>query len=114
MRFKIKSGMHACSNTPVAVEIDDLPVNESFSLENCSTGEQTACQVEQENATNRLYLIVSDMPAETIHEYKINSDAQPSEKGVSIETKDDTLEILINGELFTVYHFGPEVVRPFF
>jgi hypothetical protein len=114
IEFKIKSGMHACIQTPASIELGDLPGFNAISLTNLTTGETPLCQIEEQSGKKMLFWIISHMPAHTIHTYQIGLEPQPDVQGVSVANKGDMLEISINGEPFTVYNFGSRAVRPYF
>lgn len=118
VEFTLVNGMHDCVQTPVTVELERKGDFKSIRLTNLTTGETIPCQWEVEGDKILLSWIISGMPAEASHRYlaeMADEEAEAGIEGVDVrEVEGDIVEVRINGELFTKYHFGPQYARPFF
>ena len=97
------------------VEANDGPIR----LRDEATGEVIAAQRDRIGSRSALSFVVDSLPAGTVRRYRVErggvegGDGESTTKeGVELRVRGDTLDVLIDGELFTTYH-GEGGERPY-
>lgn len=112
---KITAKRHRCTNLPVCVSVGDMQSPEVVALECTKTGRTFPAQIVSSDNQRFLYWIVGALSIGESREYKIvpiNNAPTPT----LVEVLDDgkeKVDFKIGGELFTSYHYGGDIIRPF-
>lgn len=106
-KIRVKAGFHDRMFSPVSVCVGEEL--ENVKLVDLGNGEEIPCQVEG----GILSWIVDALKAGEEREYLISQEKGGEFPKVELSKGESTVDVAIEGELFTTYHFGKEVVRPF-
>ncbi|HIE27668.1 TPA: hypothetical protein EYP66_10305, partial [Candidatus Poribacteria bacterium] len=110
-------GNHDCLSVPMTVELEAPGSFESIKLVDASSKVPLPCQWEQVDETVRLSWIINGLESGQRKEYNVifSDEAIKSEGSqVIVKTVDDgRLDIEIDGNFFTSYYYGEEVIRPY-
>ena len=107
---------HDYQGAPVSVKLD-APANfASVQLIDTTTGHSVPCQWRESGTGIELCWIEYSLEKGATKKYEVTfSDAAPVTSGVEIQDNgDNKLDVLVRGEFFTSYWFGPEWHRPYF
>jgi hypothetical protein len=114
----VKAGNHNRENCPLGTILQIPPAQKvnSVWLQEKSSNQIVPVQWERNKEKLHLCWILDNLTAGETKEYQVAISEKEKEpgKGVRLLPVDDQrVEIWTGDELFTAYHFGPEVVRPF-
>ncbi len=112
----IKAGEHEYINSPFSLRLKVEECSEPISLLDLSTGKDIPCQWENMEGETVLSWIIDKLPKGAERGYKVTfgGKERPSRAGVSLKKTNDRIEVLVGDELFTSYHYGTSLARPFF
>ena len=106
----------SCPTTPVSVLLPDAGSARSVRMTEAADGRAVPCQMETTEAGAQLTWVAEEIEAGVPKSYEaVLSDVPPSdgEEAVRLRVADERLDVLIDGESFTSYHFGPQWHRPY-
>lgn len=114
MNLTITAGPHKYVNCPVKVPIGikDLGYGEASLVD--GEGHRIPCQIFNDNGADSVGWIEPELEPRVCKTYRFETAPAGGGPGVEIEDiGDGKLEVRIGGELFTRYHYGEELARPF-
>jgi hypothetical protein len=114
MKITIDAGPHARVWCPVhaALPMDAPPA--SLSLVEDVTGQAVPCQWQPGEDGLTLTWIVDALEAGTSRSYTVQPSNVPlQEPGVVLEDNESKVDVVIDKQLFTSYHYSPDYARPF-
>ncbi|GGJ00528.1 hypothetical protein GCM10010885_07190 [Alicyclobacillus cellulosilyticus] len=123
-RLRISAGPHARRRVVLKV---DWPADEAGDIAEVrdEAGRAVPFQVAEADGRRVLHLVVDDIPAgeERVWTVRFEPQGRPEEAaslagagdtdGVVMVTRQDQVEVVIDGQLFTFYVFDPAVAKPF-
>lgn len=110
-RISVTAVRHALRGVPMKLALDNSWKNVS-SLKDLLTGAIIPAQTAEGNGQRFLYWIMDELPKSETREFE-PTDAVPEGHEVELMAGESNIGFLMNGELFTAYHFGPDVARPY-
>lgn len=113
LKVRITAGPHARHACPVSVPIE-LPPGTVVSVVDVSSGKIAPGQVIQEAGKVSLVWVVPSLQAGEVRDFVVDA-SQPSVTGAVTLTPlaDHQIAVSIGSSLFTTYHFGPDLARPY-
>jgi len=115
--IRVTAAGHGCENIPISTQVPSDRGDEAApGLMETKTGRQVPGQVMVDSSGNpRLTWIVDELRVGQTREYELSRKVQaPASSGVElVDLGDGRVQFHINGELFTAYHYGGDIVRPF-
>lgn len=114
MKIEVKAGNHDRVWVPVHVEIPTSIAEPISALRDSTTGIVLPAQSWQTGEKRFLSWIVPVLKAGATTHFERARSNQTDAEGVRISTEvEGELDVRVGEELFTTYHFGPGVVRPY-
>jgi len=112
----LKAGVQTYQQTPVTVELADAPAFQSIRLRIQPSGEVIPCQWERIGPGLSLTWMVEYLAAGESQAYRIEfrDEADSTPARVQLTEADGRVEVEVEGQPFTTYHFGETLARPFF
>jgi hypothetical protein len=112
----MRPSSRATAFCPLSTELN-MPADQArrLSLIDCQRGTSIPFQVESCGVEScRIHWILDRAPAGQRRHFRLSDEGKPVE-GSAVELTDhgDKVEVKVGGELFTKYHYGTEVPRPF-
>ncbi len=108
-RVMVSAVRHGCENTPVSAEMPGMKAGSPVGLIG-RHGARIPAQVDGD----RIVWICEAMSVGDSIEYKFSEKFDiTADSGVELIDRDGTIEFHVGGELFTAYHYGKELARPF-
>ena len=108
-RVIVTAARHGCSTLPVSISADSFGRKPISGLKDLSTGAIGPVQADG----GLIRWIIAPLAKGESREYEPVPDAVDSSSGVEARDVPDGVEFRIDGELFTKYHHGPDLARPF-
>lgn len=105
----------ACEGSHVLTEIDESGKELGQVIGQCDCGSSCDCDCGCIDFCDceAMEFIVPQMKAGETKRFKVVSEKYEGKGGVEVKDNGDTVDFLVNGELFTTWHGGPDVVRPY-
>ncbi len=117
-QLMVKAGNHNRQNCPLSTVLEipsDQKVN-SVWLQKRASDQPVPVQWERNKGKLRIYWILDNLDAGETEEYQVvisEAEKEPGKRVKLSPVDEQRVEIWLGDELFTAYHFGPEVARPF-
>jgi len=99
-----------CRGSHILVELDEAGNEIGKLAGQCNGG--YASESTDVYSPDELVFIIPQMAAGETKRFRLTGDTA-DEAAVLLQEKGDAVEFLVNGELFTAWHSGPNVVRPY-
>ncbi|HOL66367.1 MAG TPA: PmoA family protein [bacterium] len=106
-RISLSSAHRPFSLTPVAIPWTKTAVTLTFKREAIPT------QVDDTGKQCFLVFIPPEIPADGSLSLQVREDIPETEGVTTVDDQQGTVNFFVGEELFTSYHYGPEVVRPY-
>ena len=117
LELAVESGWHDRLWCPVKCEIAPLEGVSpgELRLRDVTSGVPVPLQVQvAKDGRWELSWIVEEMERLSQRTYELVTEGKPPEaRGVTLEESPGLVKVRVGGQLFTTYHFGPDVVRPY-
>jgi len=113
--ISVTAARHSYQDVPVRAPADDLGIkaSDAVALRDLATGRQIPAQLIAEGERHFICWIADELRAGQRREYEILSGASVAALSVALVDVNGEVEFRIAGELFTSYHYGGGIVRPF-
>ncbi|HUV05030.1 MAG TPA: PmoA family protein [Armatimonadota bacterium] len=113
--ISVTAARHSCRNVPVCVPVGGLSIkpSDTVALIDLAAGRQIPTQLMVDAEERSLCWIVDSLRVGETREYETQPGVSPSTSPVELVDMGDEVEFRIGGQLFTSYHYGGDIVRPF-
>ena len=113
-RISVTAARHGYRNVPISLPLDLLKKANVTALRDDATGRRVPVQIMEDSSRRLLCWTLDDLPKGQTREYTVLSDEAASDAGVTlVEAGAASIEFRIGGSLFTSYHHGGNIARPF-
>jgi len=115
-RISVAAARHSYSNVPVWIPVDDFSIraSDTVALRDLATGRQIPAQLMTGSERQLLCWIIDDLQVGQRREYDLLAGVSvPALSVALVDINSEKVEFRIAGELFTSYHYGGDIVRPF-
>ena len=115
LRLLVTAGPHVRHACPVSVPVD-LPAGTNVGITDIISGRTMPGQCVSENGTTCFHWVIEHLAQNEIREYVVNPKVtwDNTLQGVMVkDTPDNRVDIAIVNRLFTAYHYGSELARPY-
>ena len=113
-RISVTAARHGYRNVPISLPLDLLKKANVTALRDDATSRRVPVQIMEDSSRRLLCWTLDDLPKGQTRRYTVLSDEAASDAGVTlVEAGAESIEFRIGGSLFTSYHHGGNIARPF-
>ncbi|HEX6972444.1 MAG TPA: PmoA family protein, partial [Limnochordia bacterium] len=112
--LSLRTGPHRRICCPVTIDAPEGVAPGAYALVDVTSGATLPAQVvPAADGPPRLIAVLDDVPPESERQYRLMP--APAGEGAGVALKDDgeAVTVEVDGELFTRYHYGRSVIRPY-
>lgn len=112
--ISVTAARHGYWGVPVSLPLDLLRKAKIVALRDDATGRRVPVQIMDDSARRLLCWMLDDLAKGQTRRYTVLADGAPTNTGVRlVESGDQSIEFHIGRGLFTSYHYGGDIARPF-